>query len=107
MTCLFVLGNLNSDVAHILRLQELDNVDAEGLVASVRDRNTVFRLALDHAPVELILVAESCLLSELPDAILLGLVVTRSEDIVLVLLEQAEALSMQRLSPLLVAFPNE
>jgi hypothetical protein len=67
--------------------------------------NTHVRLSLDHSPVELILVPERDLLLQLFQPVFFGLVVSCTVYIVLVLLEQAELLAMERLGPFLVVSP--
>ena len=106
-TNLHILRDLHPHIAHILRFQHLDQIHRKRFVPPIRRRHATFRLPLDHAPVELILVSERRLFAELADPVLLRLVVARSVDIVLVLLEEAEALSVEGLGALLVIPPSE
>lgn len=68
---LLILCNLHLDVSDVLALQQPHHVRRQRLVSTIGDRHTALRLALDHAPVELILVAEGGLLAELLNPVLL------------------------------------
>ena len=64
-------------------------------------------LLVVHGKVELILVLLRGLLAEPGEAVLLGVVVPGTEDIVLVLLEKAELCPVRELGALLVVAPVE
>lgn len=59
-------------------------------------------LSVDHTKVELILVLQGCLLLEPLDPVLLGVVIPRSLDVILVLLEQSKLGSIRELTSLFV-----
>jgi hypothetical protein len=95
---LFVLCDLYPHISRILRLQYLDDIRRQCLVPSFSNCHSILGLALDHTIVEFILVSECCLLAEFLDSVLLGLVVLGSKDIVFMLLEITEFLTVQELT---------
>lgn len=79
-----------ANVTRVLRLQHLDQIMIQHLVPPALHVHALLRPALDHAKVELILVAAGGLLAQLVDPVLLGVKVPRTLDVVGVLLEEAE-----------------
>lgn len=104
-THLLVLSNLNFDVSHILRLQNLHDVCRKRFVSSITNRNSVHCFPLDHAKIELILISEGRLLLELFDPVLLGLVIPRTMNIIFVFFEETQSSSMKGLSSLFMVLP--
>lgn len=64
-------------------------------------------LPADHAKVELVRIALRGLALERADPILLAMVIARPCDVVTVLLQQPQALAMQRLSALISSSSDE
>jgi len=95
---LFVLCDLYPHISRVLRLQDLDDIRRQCLVPSFSNCHSILGLALDHTIVEFILVSECCLFAEFLDSVLLGLVVLGSEDIVFMLLEITEFLTVEELA---------
>ena len=113
-----------SDVVLILCLQDLDHVHWHGYISSILHmhaslrrmsvsnilsgngmRMTDLRPLFIHSEVELILVTIRCLLAQPTDSILLRVEVSRTENIIFVLLEEAELRAMRELRAFLVISP--
>lgn len=87
MTHFLILRNLNFDISHILRLENLHNIGRKRFIPTITNGHPSNRLSLDHPKVELILVTECSLLFQLSDPIFLRFVVSSSMNIVLVLFQ--------------------
>ena len=83
--CLETVGSHRPDVALILCLEEFDDVHRNRSISSVLDMNPFHRPLLVHRKVELILILVRCLLPKARQPLLLGVIVSRTQDIVLVL----------------------
>lgn len=98
-------GKLLAQVSRILRLEQRNNVICERLIASRCDMDTAFCARAEHAMVKFVWVLVSSLLAHALELVALDMVVTRTLNIILVFLQQAEALSVSRLAALLVVAP--
>lgn len=95
------------DVTFILGLEQLDHVHGHGGVSPVLYMDAPHGLFVFHGKVELILVPAGGLVLESVETVLLGVVVACTEDIVLVLFENAILGTMRKLGTLLVVPPMQ
>lgn len=96
--------SLLGHIVEVLGVQELEEIMRELFVA-LDEMDSFLGAGVDHFEVELVWVAEGGLLPHRLETILLGVVVARTGDVVLLLLEETILLASQGLGSLLVVAP--